>query len=108
MTEEKTKQMIAQWLDGSISREEFAELEQVLAACPEARAYLRREVNLDSVLREQAAMNAGLDAWTSATPPARTPGRRKFWLAATLAGCAALLLSLGAFLLGGRNATNHL
>ena len=69
MTEERTRQIIARWLDGSVTREEFAELERVLRECPQARAHLRREVNLDAVLREQAAMNAGLEAWTSATPP---------------------------------------
>jgi hypothetical protein len=101
MTEERTRQVIARWLDGSISREEFAELETVLSACPEARAHLRREVNLDAVLREQAAMNAGLEAWTTATPPAHLPSRRMLWVAATLSGFAALLMTLGAFFWGG-------
>lgn len=104
MTEERTRQIIARWLDGSVTREEFAELQRVLRDCPQARAHLRREVNLDAVLREQAAMNAGLEAWTTATPPAKLPAIRRFWLAASLAACAALLLSFGAFFLGGHRA----
>jgi hypothetical protein len=108
MTEERTKSLIARWLDGSITREEFADLERVLRGCPEARAHLRREVNLDAVLREQAAMNAGLEAWTNSAPAkgGMAPSlMRRFWLAATLAGCAALVLTLGAFFLGGHRAT---
>src|SRR4051812_15356801 len=104
MNEERTKLVIARWLDGSVTREEFTELECVLRECPQARAYLRREVNLDAVLREQAAMNAGLEAWTSATPQAKLHVTRRFWLAATIAACAALVLALGAFHWGGRRA----
>jgi hypothetical protein len=104
MTEERTRHIIARWLDGSVTREEFSELERVLRDCPAARAHLRREVNLEAVLREQAAMNAGLDAWTSATPPGKLPARRRFWLAAAVAACAALMLALAAFQWGGHRA----
>ena len=103
MKEERLKQAVARWLDGSLSPEEFSELEAVLRSCPQARAHLRRQVNLDSVLREQAAMHAGLDAWTSAAPPVRTV-KQHFWLASTLAGCLALLLALGSFIWGGKRA----
>jgi hypothetical protein len=106
VNETQTRQAISRWLDGSITREEFAQLEEVLRGCPLARAHLRREVNLDSVLREQAAMNAGLEAWTSSAPT-RPSVKRRFWLATSLAACAALLLALGAFLLGGHRATRN-
>lgn len=105
MTEERTRQLIARWLEGSMTPEEFEDLQHVLRACPEARRQLRREVNLDAVLREQAAMNAGLEAWTTSAPPAAKPFvKRHFWLATTLTGCTALTISLGSFLLGGHRA----
>lgn len=105
MTEERTRQLVSRWLDGSMTREEFGDFERVLRECPQARALLRREVNLEAVLREQAAMNAGLEAWTSSAPrAAQTSVKRHFWLASTLAACIALMISLGSFVWGGRNA----
>ena len=103
MTDGRTRLLISRWLDGSLAAGELADLESVLRQCPQARAQLRREVNLDAVLREQAAMTAGLEAWTAKAPTAPV-AKRHLWLAATVTACLAALLSLGSFMWGGRRA----
>jgi hypothetical protein len=97
--------LIAAWMDGSISREDFATLEQILRSDSEARMQLRREANLDILLREDGSLDAELNAWNE--PTATIPHRPSHFRHPSLwamAAALALLLCLVSFFWGGHHA----
>jgi len=102
MSANDTQRLIAAWTDGSISREDFAALEKILRNDGHARSLLRREANLEVLLREGASMDAQLGAWheNSASAPPRSIRRRQSLLWA-MAAALALLLCLASFFWGG-------
>jgi anti-sigma factor RsiW len=56
------------YLDGTISAEELASLEEILLHDPEARKSFRQIANLDSALRDWAPICAAQAAWADAAP----------------------------------------
>ncbi len=104
----RTDILIGGWLSQSLSPAEFAELEELLRQDPAARRRLRREVNLEALLREQASVAASLAAWqpdASATSGAGSRRSRKVaaWIPWAAAAGLALLASAGIYYLN-RNA----
>ncbi|MBL9202728.1 MAG: FecR domain-containing protein [Opitutaceae bacterium] len=63
------ERLIADWLGGTISPEDFRALDARLRADPAARATLRRSANLDSALRDWATRQEIAAAWTDAAAP---------------------------------------
>lgn len=107
---EVSRKLIADWMDGSITKEDFAVLEELLLHDPAMRKRLRQEVNLDLVLREQASVTCSLKAWSSEHGEKKKIiafptllGNR--WLPWAIAASVALLLSSGTFFWGGNRAS---
>jgi transmembrane sensor len=103
---EPLERLIADWLGGGISPEDFHALDARLRTDPAARAALRRAANLDSALRDWATRHelsaawAGADAAEPAPAPARvasSPFRRWRW---ALAAAAAVALSVATYHFG--------
>ena len=101
----RTDFLIEGWLNQSLTREEFAELEQMLRSEPDVRKKLRREVNLSALLREQASVAASLTAWQPEGGASQNRGATKPRIAAWVPWAAAAVLtvmaSLAFFLLNG-------
>ena len=97
--------LLVAWLTNSLTEEDFAEFQGMLKQHAALRNRLRREVNLDGLLREQASVASALSAWQ---PEAHPPVRRRFQAGATtvwaLAAALTVMASLAAFFLGGRHA----
>jgi hypothetical protein len=104
----EARRLIAAWLQGEITPEDFAALQKLLLADASARHLLRREVNLDLVLREQTVVSDGLKAWsepqTSAKVITMPQKRRRLWPALAMAASVALFFSIGSFFYGGSQA----
>ncbi|RBP46115.1 FecR family protein [Roseimicrobium gellanilyticum] len=95
----RTDFLIAGWLNQSLTKEEFAELELVLRNEPDVRKKLRREVNLDSLLREQAGV-AALNAWQPEGARNRNATKRRIAAWVPWAAAAALaVLGIATFAL---------
>ena len=108
MNQSRTDFLITGWLNQSLTKEEFAELELVLRNEPDARKKLRQEVNLDSLLREQASVAASLNAWQPEGGTAQSGKTMKQRVAAWVpwaaaAALAALGIAAFAFLNKGQN-----
>ena len=98
--------LIADWLGGAISPEDFHALDARLRADPAARAALRRAAHLDSALRDWATREEIGAAWAEAKTPEPTPAtaraasspfRRWLW---PLAAAAAVALSAATYHFG--------
>jgi hypothetical protein len=108
MTADSLEQLIADWLQGTISPDDFRALDRRLRDDPAARRALRRAANLDSALRDWATREASAAAWLDtgpapapAAPVVRGPWRR--WrLPVGLAAAAALCVA--AYRFGGHTA----
>ena len=100
------ERLIADWLGGAISPEDFRALDARLRADPAARAALRRAAHLDSALRDWATHQEIAAAWAEAKAPeptpvparaASSPFRRWLW---PLAAAAAVALSFATYRFG--------
>ncbi|MCX6941829.1 MAG: FecR domain-containing protein, partial [Verrucomicrobia bacterium] len=98
--------LIADWLSGSISPEDFRTLDARLRTDPAARAALRRTASLDAALRDWATRHEISAAWAGADAPTLkvsstrvTPSlfRRWRW---PLAAAAAIALSVATYHFG--------
>lgn len=92
--------LIADWLGGTISPEDFRLLDARLARDPAARAAFRRAAGLDAALRDWASSREISAAWSGTAAPARfrpSPLRRWRW---PLAAAAALALSFATYRFG--------
>ena len=67
--DDQLDRLIADWLTGAISPEDFRTLDARLRADPAARAALRRTASLDAALRDWATRQEFSAAWTSADAP---------------------------------------
>ena len=92
--QEQLARLVAAHCDETITDEEFAQLEQLLQAHPEARAFYRRYLNLDASLsdfgRTETPGWSGQEQDRMAAPPQGQA--RSLW---ALAAGVAILLALG-------------
>ena len=92
--QEQLARLVAAHCDETITDEEFAQLEQLLQAHPEARAFYRRYLNLDASLsdfgRTETSGWSGQEQAKMVTPPQSQA--RSLW---ALAAGVVLLLALG-------------
>ena len=92
--QEQLSRLVAAHCDETITDEEFAQLEQLLQAHPEARAFYRRYLNLDASLsdfgRTETSGWSGQEQAKMVTPPQSQA--RSLW---ALAAGVVLLLALG-------------
>jgi hypothetical protein len=105
MNQDDSAKLIAAWLDGSITPENFQALEQILRTDPTARAALRRQANLDVLLRERASSDAELGAWTRPPVALQRTARSQQPLLWAMAAALAALLCVTSFFWGGQHAT---
>ena len=99
MTDHGRRDLISSWLDGRLSAEESARLEQDLLHSRAARDEFRAWADLDSLLVQQAEAgqnNSGQNNSNNAGQSAQVamPGVRRPWWIAAAAGSAAAVLAM--------------
>jgi hypothetical protein len=99
MTDHGRRELISSWLDGRLSAEESARLEQDLLHSRAARDEFRAWADLDSLLVQQAEAgqnNSGQNNSNNAGQSAQVamPGVRRPWWIAAAAGSAAAVLAM--------------
>jgi hypothetical protein len=101
MNTDELHRLITEWLDGRLTEQDSAELQELLRTSREARDEFRRWTHLDAMLCEQAERSAEQPEAGKIVPlPAETARFRSFgWLAAA---CAAAMLAIAAMWLHER------
>jgi len=107
MTPDPLERLIADWLQGIISPDDFQELDLRLRDDPAARRSLRRSANLDSALRDWATREASAAAWldTPAVGPVIRGPWHRWRLPVGLA--AAVALGFAAYQFGDRTSARR-
>jgi transmembrane sensor len=102
--------LIADWLGGTISPEDFRVLDARLRHDPAARATLRRAANLDSALRDWATRQEFSSAWAGAAAPVPARAAPSLFLRWRwpLAAAAAAALSIATYHFGTLSAPQPL